>query len=134
MATRLKVDVGAGRKEEVQVTPSSTLGSVLEEVCKRRKLNPAEHDLKHKQKVVERSLTVRFAGLSSNAMLELGPGGGNLMGAMRGAKAVSDALHGLMWERAAGRPARSTYTNQFAALLALGDESGDDDESDDESD
>lgn len=70
--------------------------------------------------------------MGANAGLELGPGGGNLMGAMRGAKAVSDALHGLMWERADGRPARSIVSNQYDALR-LGDEDDGDEEDDDES-
>ena len=48
----------------------------LQGVCKRRKLNPAEHDLRHQRKPLDRSLTVRFAGLSSNAMLELVAGRG----------------------------------------------------------
>ena len=50
--------------------------------------------------------------LGANAVLELGPGGGNLMGAMRGARVVSNELYGLMWrQRGDGRkpaaPARS---------------------------
>ena len=67
--------------------------------------------------------------LGANAALELGPGGGNLMGAMRGAKIVSNELHGLMWKRseapgqAKARPARPA--NLFAALL---DEGASDDE------
>ena len=65
------VDIGQSRKETVDVTPNTTFGFVLEEVCKRRKLNVSEHDLKHKQKHLDRSLTVRFAGISANAMLEL---------------------------------------------------------------
>ena len=36
--------------------------------------------------------------LGANAALELGPGGGNLMGAMRGAKLVAQELRELMWE------------------------------------
>ena len=71
MASRLKVDVGRGMKEEVLVNPNTTMGDVLEQVCKRRKLNPEEHDLKHQRKLCDRALTVRFAGLSANAMLEL---------------------------------------------------------------
>ena len=36
--------------------------------------------------------------LGANAVLELGPRGGNLMGAMRGARIVANELHGLMWK------------------------------------
>ena len=76
MTSRLKVDVGQGHHEQVQVQPTTTLGFVLEEVCKRRKLDPSCHDLRHQRKALDRSLTVRFAGLSSNAMLELVSGRG----------------------------------------------------------
>ena len=76
MTSRLKIDVGQGRREEVQVQPTTTLGYVLEEVCKRRKLDPNAHDLRHQRKALDRTLTVRFAGLAGNAMLELVSGGG----------------------------------------------------------
>ena len=70
--------------------------------------------------------------LGANAMLELGPGGGNLMGAMRGAKIVANELHDLMWQQS-GRnkatPARSFFANQYASLLGEGSE----DESDEAS-
>lgn len=55
--------------------------------------------------------------MGANATLELGPGGGNLMGAMRGARVVSNELHSLM-----GKPDRrantasSVSSNQYAAL------------------
>jgi len=59
--------------------------------------------------------------LGANAMLELGPGAANLLGAMRGARIVSNELHGLMWRHAdgrrAGRPERATFSNKYAMLL-----------------
>uniref|UniRef100_A0A7S2CLH7 UBX domain-containing protein n=1 Tax=Haptolina brevifila TaxID=156173 RepID=A0A7S2CLH7_9EUKA len=73
--SKLRVDVGQGRREEVQVNPNTTLGYVLDEVCKRRKLDPRAHQLQHslagKRRMLDQALTVRFAGLSGNAMLEL---------------------------------------------------------------
>ena len=60
--------------------------------------------------------------LGANAVLELGPGGGNLMGAMRGARVVSNELRDLMWKHPAGHmklkalPARSIFMNMHAAL------------------
>ena len=54
----------AKQKETVQVNPNTTMGFVLDEVCKRRKLNPSEHSLKHQRNVLDSSLTVRFSGLS----------------------------------------------------------------------
>ena len=71
MSSRLQVDVGRGQKETVNVGPNTTMQAVLEDVCQRRRLEPALHALKHKRTVLENSLTVRFSGLSSNAMLEL---------------------------------------------------------------
>ena len=68
--------------------------------------------------------------LGANAVLELGPGGGNLMGAMRGARIVSNELHDLMWQQpddkkerreAEGRNAR--FANQYAAFSLLGEDS-----------
>ena len=58
--------------------------------------------------------------LGANAMLELGPGGGNLMGAMRGARIVANELHDLMWEQSKGHktaPAKSMFANAYASLL-----------------
>ena len=58
--------------------------------------------------------------LGANAVLELGPGGGNLMGAMRGARVISNELHGLMWKTADGHTtnlARSVFSHKYAALL-----------------
>ena len=65
--------------------------------------------------------------MGANAALELGPGGGNLMGAMRGARIVANELHGLMWKQPDGHKtssAPSISANQYAALL--GESSGND--------
>ena len=51
--------------------------------------------------------------LGANAMLELGPGGGNLMGAMRGARVVAHELHGLMGKTGEARP---SFGNMYASL------------------
>jgi hypothetical protein len=54
--------------------------------------------------------------LGANAALELGPGGGNLMGAMRGARVVSNELNRLM--RHGSGPSRPVpvYSNMYASL------------------
>ena len=57
--------------------------------------------------------------LGANAVLELGPGGGNLMGAMRGARTVANELHDLMWKQDDGS-ARPIFSNQYACLLGDG--------------
>ena len=59
--------------------------------------------------------------LGANAALELGPGAGNLVGAMRGARIISNELHGLMTTRQhrlpGTCPARPIFQNKYAALL-----------------
>ena len=58
--------------------------------------------------------------LGANAVLELGPGGGNLMGAMRGARLVANELHCLLSQqpnsRKARPPARKLFVNQYVSL------------------
>jgi hypothetical protein len=55
--------------------------------------------------------------LGANATLELGPGGGNLMGAMRGARVVSNQLHGLMGKSdRSSNSGSSTCSNQYTCL------------------
>ena len=55
----------------VNVGPNTTMQVVLDDICQRRKLDSSLYALKHKRNLLENSLTVRFSGLSSNAMLEL---------------------------------------------------------------
>ena len=71
-------------------------------------------------------------------MLELGPGALNLMGAMRGAKIVAEALRDVMWSSKHNRDAEMA-TNQFSKLNLGGavleahrgcDDSGDDSDDD----
>ena len=55
--------------------------------------------------------------LGANAVLELGPGGGNLMGAMRGARVVSNEIHvSLAGKRPPPRSTSSVSSNQYASL------------------
>ena len=70
----------------------------------------------------------------ANAVLELGPGALNLLGAMRGAKIVAEALRDVMWSSKHNRDAEMA-TNQFSKLNLGGavleahrgcDDSGDD--------
>lgn len=60
--------------------------------------------------------------LGANAVLELGPGGGNLMGAMRGARVVSNqvlgslGLAGQQPGARKARPAHQSFSNMYASL------------------
>lgn len=53
--------------------------------------------------------------LGANAALELGPSGGNLLGAIRGAKIISNELHDLMWARCKTN-ARPVSASAFARV------------------
>lgn len=57
--------------------------------------------------------------LGANAMLEIGPGSGNLMGAMKGAKTIANELYDLVWTRSAGNMAKAgrMFTNPFSVLV-----------------
>ena len=57
--------------------------------------------------------------VGANAALELGPGGGNLIGAMRGARVVSNELHELMGKRSDSQKAglaHQVFKNMYASL------------------
>ena len=74
--------------------------------------------------------------VGANAVLELGPGALNLMGAMRGAKIVAEALRDLMWTTTKGGGAASMVNaNMYAALgdtLDDGNSESDDESEEDE--
>ena len=57
--------------------------------------------------------------LGANAVLELGPGGGNLLGAMRGARVVANELCSLMGgkQSSIAGPDRSIFSNKYAGVL-----------------
>lgn len=59
------------RRVKVAVTPNTTLQEVLTKSCQDLSLDPEQFDLLHQTKVLDLSLTIRFANLSNNAQLEL---------------------------------------------------------------
>ena len=72
--------------------------------------------------------------LGANAVLELGPGALNLMGAMRGAKIVASELRDLMWATTKGKsetPNAASSANMFS-LLGMDDEESEDDDGESE--
>ncbi|XP_065160662.1 tether containing UBX domain for GLUT4 isoform X2 [Atheta coriaria] len=60
-----------GRRQSVKVTPNTTLLQVLEEACQKQGFQAELYNLKHHRKVLDVTLTVRFAGLPNNCLLEL---------------------------------------------------------------
>ena len=77
--------------------------------------------------------------VGANAVLELGPGALNLMGAMRGGRIVAEGLRDLMWNKMNdfknrnNEAASAAITGNQFSLLNSSDESSDDssDDSDD---
>jgi len=72
--------------------------------------------------------------LGANAVLELGPGALNLMGAMRGAKIISSELRDLMWKMKGHQPPTEIIASNMFSLLMNEDESKDLVDSDDDID
>eukprot|EP00966_Prymnesium_polylepis_P177466 4109755-Prymnesium_polylepis.1 len=68
--------------------------------------------------------------VGANAVLELGPGALNLMGAMRGAKIVAEALRDLMWDAEDGQVSAKVHGNMYALLGDGESDSGNDSEED----
>ncbi|KAK6630932.1 hypothetical protein RUM44_003104 [Polyplax serrata] len=60
-----------GRRQQVKVTPNTTLLQVLEEVCTKHGFNAMEYDLRHHNKVLDVSSMFRFTSLPNNAQLEM---------------------------------------------------------------
>ncbi len=59
------------QRQTVKVTPTSTLQSVIASVCEKQKLNKNDYQLFHKDKMLDSSLSVRFANLPSGVKLDL---------------------------------------------------------------
>ncbi|KAL0270550.1 UNVERIFIED_CONTAM: hypothetical protein PYX00_007925 [Menopon gallinae] len=60
-----------GRRQNVKITPNTTLLQVLEEVCAKHGFKPEEYDLRHHNKILDVSSIFRFSGLPNNAFLEM---------------------------------------------------------------
>ncbi|XP_035741668.1 tether containing UBX domain for GLUT4-like [Vespa mandarinia] len=62
-----------GRRQNVQVTPNTTILQVLEEVCQKHGYNANDYDIKHFNKILDVNSILRFTGLSNNARVEMVP-------------------------------------------------------------
>ncbi|KAI9808297.1 MAG: hypothetical protein M1825_004754 [Sarcosagium campestre] len=71
MASHVVVLDSTARRAVVKVTSNTYLSDVLQEACKKLSCNASYYGLKNKDKVIDLSRTIRLAGLSSGAKLEL---------------------------------------------------------------
>lgn len=62
-----------GRRQNVAVTPNTTILQVIEEVCQKHGFNVNDYDLKHFNRVLDPNAILRFTGLANNAQLEMIP-------------------------------------------------------------
>ncbi|KAL5018839.1 hypothetical protein ScPMuIL_004561 [Solemya velum] len=61
-----------GRRQNVKITPNTKILQVLEEVCHKQGFLPAEDfNLIHGRKILDVTLSIRFAGIPNNVKLEL---------------------------------------------------------------
>ncbi|XP_072947378.1 tether containing UBX domain for GLUT4 [Epargyreus clarus] len=60
-----------GRRIKVQCTADTNILQVLEDVCVKQGFQSEEYDLKHHNKVLDLTTTVRFCNLPNKAMLEM---------------------------------------------------------------
>ncbi|KIW17603.1 hypothetical protein PV08_04798 [Exophiala spinifera] len=71
MASHVVVIDSSLRRATIKTTPAKPLSEVLEEACAKLNLAPTQYGLKHSNKQVDLSRTIRLSGLSSGAKLEL---------------------------------------------------------------
>ncbi|XP_041073094.1 tether containing UBX domain for GLUT4 isoform X2 [Carcharodon carcharias] len=71
MAAAVTVLAPNGRRQQVKVAASTPLLQVLEEVCRKQKLDPEEYALKFQRTVLDLSQQWRFANVPNNAKLEM---------------------------------------------------------------
>ena len=62
-----------GHRQNIKVTPNTTILQVLEEICKKHGFSSDDYDIKHFNRVLEPNSILRFTGLSNNAQLEMIP-------------------------------------------------------------
>lgn len=71
MASHVVVLDDSLRKFTVKTTPNKPLADVLAEACTKKGVQPSQYSLKHGQKTLDLSNTIRFAGLHAGAKLSL---------------------------------------------------------------
>ncbi|XP_036319604.1 tether containing UBX domain for GLUT4 [Rhagoletis pomonella] len=71
MEGKVTVLTPTNRRQNVKVTPNTTLLQILEEVCQKHDLDSSEYCLKHHNKEVGLTQIFRFSGLPNNCLLEM---------------------------------------------------------------
>ncbi|XP_011177233.2 tether containing UBX domain for GLUT4 [Zeugodacus cucurbitae] len=71
MEGKVTVLTPTNRRQNVKVTPNTTILQILEEVCQKHGLDSHEHCLKHHNKEVGLTQMFRFSGLPNNCLLEM---------------------------------------------------------------
>ncbi|KIW94615.1 uncharacterized protein Z519_04591 [Cladophialophora bantiana CBS 173.52] len=71
MASHVVVIDSTARRTTIKTTPGKNLSEILEEACTKLGVNATQYGLKHNNKPVDLSRTIRLSGLSSGAKLEL---------------------------------------------------------------
>ncbi|XP_076336224.1 tether containing UBX domain for GLUT4 [Tachypleus tridentatus] len=62
-----------GRRQTLKVSPNTSLLQVLEEASKKQGFEAQEYELKHRNKRLDLSLSVRFSNLPNNGLIEMCP-------------------------------------------------------------
>uniref|UniRef100_W8AKS9 Tether containing UBX domain for GLUT4 n=1 Tax=Ceratitis capitata TaxID=7213 RepID=W8AKS9_CERCA len=71
MEGKVTVLTPSNRRQNVKVTPNTTILQILEEVCQKHELDSHEYCLKHHNKEVGLTQLFRFSGLPNNCLLEM---------------------------------------------------------------
>ncbi|XP_059054017.1 tether containing UBX domain for GLUT4 [Achroia grisella] len=71
MAKDITVLAPNGRRQVVHCTPDTSILQVLEDVCVKQGFQPTCYDLKHHNRILDLTTTVRFSNLPNKATLEM---------------------------------------------------------------
>lgn len=71
MESKVTVLTPNGRRQNIKVTPNTTILQILEEACKKHGFSSDEYCLRHHNKEISLSQMFRFSGLPNNCLLEM---------------------------------------------------------------
>ncbi|XP_076381831.1 tether containing UBX domain for GLUT4 [Megalopta genalis] len=61
------------RRQNVKVTPNTTIFQILEEICKKHEYNVDDYDVKYHNRILDINTILRFSSIPNNALLEMAP-------------------------------------------------------------